>query len=221
MNQVVIYAVYGASGCGRSIMPIARASLMRGNLEPGRLVFIDDSFNLKEVNGHDVLTYSEFLLLDADKKYVAIGISDGIIREKLALKCRLDGLIPWTIIAENAVVMDRVAIGEGSILSPFVTIGSNVSIGKNFHANLYSYVEHDCIVGDFVTFAPSVKCNGNIVIEDHVYVGAGAVIKQGSPARPLTIGRYSIIGMGAVVTKDIPPGVVVVGCPARVIEGRT
>ncbi len=68
--------------------------------------------------------------------------------------------------ADNVVLMDQVELAEGSALSPFVTIGSNVKIGKCFHANLYSYVEHDCVIGDFVTFAPGVKCNGNIHIHD-------------------------------------------------------
>ena len=63
--------------------------------------------------------------------------------------------------------MDDVKIGEGAILSPYVTLTSNISIGKFFHANLYSYVEHDCFIGDFVTFAPGVKCNGNVVIGDN------------------------------------------------------
>ena len=111
--------------------------------------------------------------------------------------------------------MDDVQIGEGAILCPFVTLTSNIRIGKHFHANLYSYVEHDCIIGDYVTFAPGVKCNGNVVIEDYAYIGAGAVIKQGQPGRPLVIGRGAVIGMGAVVTKSVPPGVTVIGNPAR------
>jgi acetyltransferase-like isoleucine patch superfamily enzyme len=111
--------------------------------------------------------------------------------------------------------MDEVRLGEGAILSPFVTITSNITIGRHFQANLYSYVEHDSKIGDYVTFAPGVKCNGNIVIEDHVYIGAGAVIKQGKPGRPLVIGSRAIVGMGAVVTKDVPPGVTVVGNPAK------
>ena len=53
--------------------------------------------------------------------------------------------------------MDAVEIGDGAFLSPFVTVASNVQIGWHFHANLYYYVEHDCIIGDFVTFAPGVK----------------------------------------------------------------
>jgi sugar O-acyltransferase (sialic acid O-acetyltransferase NeuD family) len=111
--------------------------------------------------------------------------------------------------------MDDVSLGEGAALSPFVTLTSNIRIGRHFHANLYSYVEHDCVIGDFVTFAPGVKCNGNVRIEDHAYIGAGAVIKQGKPGQPLVIGRGALVGMGAVVTRDVPPGITVVGNPAK------
>ena len=93
----------------------------------------------------------------------------------------MDGIQLWSIIADNVVLMDQLELDEGSALSPFVTIGSNVRIGKCFQANLYSYVEHDCVIGDFVTFAPGVKCNGNIHIHAHAYIGAGAMIKQGTP----------------------------------------
>jgi sugar O-acyltransferase (sialic acid O-acetyltransferase NeuD family) len=117
--------------------------------------------------------------------------------------------------AENVVQLDDVELGVGAALCPFVTLTSNIRIGQHFHANLYSYVEHDCVIGDFVTFAPGVMCNGNVHIEDYVYIGAGAVIKQGSPSSPLVIGRGAIVGMGAVVTKNVPPGVTVVGSPAR------
>ena len=105
-----------------------------------------------------------------------------------------------------------------AILSPFVTLTSNIRIGRNFHANIYSYVAHDCVIGDFVTFAPGVMCNGNIVIEDHAYIGTGAVIKQGVPDKPLVIGRGAVVGMGAVVTKSVPAGEVVVGNPAKPLQ---
>jgi acetyltransferase-like isoleucine patch superfamily enzyme len=113
--------------------------------------------------------------------------------------------------------MDDVVMGEGALLCPFVTITSNIRIGTAFHANLYSYVEHDCVIGDYVTFAPGVKCNGNVHIEDHAYIGSGAVIKQGALAEPLVIGRGAVVGMGAVVTKSVPAGVTVVGNPARIM----
>ena len=115
-------------------------------------------------------------------------------------------------------MMDAVELGEGAIISPFVTITSNVRIGRHFHANLYSYVAHDCVIGDFVTFAPAVRCNGNVVIEDHAYVGTGAILKQGKPGEPLIIGRRAVVGMGAVVTKNVPEGMTVIGNPARPLK---
>ena len=152
---------------------------------------------------------------NASKKYVALAIANSKIRENLANEFIDNQVNLWSVVAENIVIMDEVEIGAGSLLSPFVCITSNITIGRCFHANLYSYVEHDCNIGDFVTFAPGVKSNGNVVIEDHVYVGAGAMIKQGKKNNPLIIGKGAVIGMGAVVTKNIPAGVTVVGNPAR------
>jgi sugar O-acyltransferase (sialic acid O-acetyltransferase NeuD family) len=195
-------------------MPLAREQLRLHGLSAERLVFIDDRPERSVVNGQRVMTYDEFLGTTASGRYVALAIADSRVRERLALRCESDGVRSWAVSAANVVSMDAVEIGEGSILCPFVTLTSNIRIGRHFHANLYSYVEHDCVVGDFVTFAPAVKCNGNIVIEDHAYIGAGAVIKQGRPGAPLVIGRGAVVGMGAVVTRSVPPGATVVGNPA-------
>ncbi len=209
-----LYAVYGASGCGRGIMPLAKAQLDEQGIEAERLVFIDDNPAARLINGHRVLTYDEFLATDADIRYAILAIANGNVRETLARRCAEDGIQPWSVRAANVITMDDVTVGEGAALSPFVTLTSNIRIGKHFHANLYSYVEHDCIIGDFVTFAPGVKCNGNIHIHDHAYIGADAVIKQGKPDHPLVIGRGAVVGMGAVVTRSVPPGTTVVGNPA-------
>lgn len=211
----VLYAVYGASGFGREVMPMARAELIRSGVPIERLVFVDDDPPAATVNGHRTLGYGQFMALPAAQRLIALAIANGSVREKLAQRVVADGNLPWTVRAENVIVMDDVELGEGALLSPFVTLTSNIRVGQYFHANIYSYVAHDCVIGDFVTFAPSVKCNGNVVIEDHVYVGTGVVIKQGLPGKPLVIGKGAVIGMGAVVTKDVPPGVTVVGNPAR------
>lgn len=210
-----VYAIYGASGCGRSLMPVASEQLQREGLT-AEIYFIDDSLQqTKEINGHTALNYQDFKSLTAQEKFVLIAIANSVIRQKLAQQLEQDGIHLWQVKASNVVIMDQVEIGSGAALSPFVTITSNIKIGQCFQANLYSYVEHDCIIGDYVTFAPGVKCNGNIIIEDHAYIGTGAVIKQGTPDKPLVIGKGAVVGMGAVVTKSVPAGVTVIGNPAR------
>jgi sugar O-acyltransferase (sialic acid O-acetyltransferase NeuD family) len=210
------YAIFGASGCGRGVMPLARQQLQLAlNKGEAELVFVDDRPPASQVNGQRVLTYGQWMAEPASSRHVCIAIANSQIRQRLALQCAADGLAFFEVRAPNVVQMDDVQLGDGAILSPFVTLTSNIRIGRHFHANLYSYVEHDCVIGDFVTFAPGVKCNGNVVIEDHAYIGTGAVIKQGAPGAPLVIGRGAVVGMGAVVTKSVPVGTTVVGNPAR------
>ncbi|MEN8399840.1 NeuD/PglB/VioB family sugar acetyltransferase [Acinetobacter towneri] len=213
-----LYAVYGASGCGRSLMPVARSQLKRlGN--PAEIIFIDDSLVEETIiNSHRAMNYAAFKAHPAAKKQVLIAIANSQVREKISIQLEQDAIELWSVQADNVVLMDQVEIAEGAALSPFVSITSNIKIGKCFHANLYSYVEHDCVIGDFVTFAPGVQCNGNIHIHDHAYIGAGAMIKQGTPDQPLIIGRGAVVGMGAVVTKSVPAGVTVVGNPARLLK---
>lgn len=206
----IVFAVYGASGFGKEVLPLARAQA-----QGGKVVFIDDGLCNTTVLGADVISYSEFLALEADQKHVTVAIANSDVRERLTEKCTSDGILPWNVQASNTVVLDNVSIGPGYILCPFVTLTSDIQIGKAFHANIYSYVAHECQIGNFVTFAPGVKCNGNVVIEDYAYLGTGAVIKQGTPTRPITIGKGAVVGMGAVVTKNVPPGTVVVGNPAK------
>jgi sugar O-acyltransferase (sialic acid O-acetyltransferase NeuD family) len=208
-----LFGIYGVGGCGRGIMPIAREQLSQHS--GARLVFIDDNHGLRSVNGHDVLSFDAFRDAPANEKKVAVAIAASRARQSVVERCQAAGLSFFEVRAANVVQMDDVEIGEGALISPFVTFTSNIRIGAHFHANLYSYVEHDCVIGDYVTFAPGVRCNGNVHIGDHAYIGAGAVIRQGQLGAPLSIGAGALVGMGAVVTRDVAEGVTVVGNPAR------
>jgi sugar O-acyltransferase (sialic acid O-acetyltransferase NeuD family) len=212
------FAVFGANGCGRGVLPLVRQQL-QVSLQNGEcdLVFVDDHPPAPVVNGHRVLTYAQWLSEPATSRQINVAIANSRVREALVQRCCADGVAFFQARAANVVQLDDVQIGEGAVLCPFVTLTSNIRIGRHFHANIYSYVEHDCIVGDYVTFAPGVMCNGQVHIEDHVYIGAGAVIKQGVPGKPVVIGQGAVVGMGAVVTKSVPPGVTVVGNPARLL----
>lgn len=200
-----LIGVYGAAGCGRGIMPLLRAQYPKA-----KLVFIDDVQAPGYINGHYILTWTDFIECKVDKKAVSIAISDPKIRNTLAEKCSAAHIPLIEARAASVLQMDDVVIEEGACLSPFVTLTSNIRIGRCFHANLYSYIEHDCNIGNFVTIAPGAKVNGNVTIGDHAYVGSGAIIRQG-----LNVGAGAVVGMGAVVICDVPPGVIVVGNPAK------
>jgi len=209
-----IYGVYGTGGFGREIMPLLAEYLALISESKGNIYFIDDFRDGEFINSLPVVSFNSFLNLSADERSVSIAIANSKVREKLTNKCLETNVRLIGVRATNVVKLAEVNVGSGAILCPFVTLTSNVKIGKSFQANIYSYVAHDCIIGDYVTFAPSVRCNGNVVIDDHVYIGTGAIIKQGKSERPIKIGKGAIISAGAFVTKNVPEGVTVFGNPA-------
>jgi sugar O-acyltransferase (sialic acid O-acetyltransferase NeuD family) len=125
-----------------------------------------------------------------------------------------------TLISPAALIGRDVDIGPGAIICDFSAVTASAVIGRHFHCNIYSYIAHDCVIGDYVTFAPRVCCNGNVHVHDHAFIGTGAALKQGTPDKPLVIGEGVVVGMGAVVTKDVPPFTTVIGNPARPLERR-
>lgn len=208
-------AIYSCNGFSREVMPIARSYVQHFNTPD--IVWVDDNPSLAGtlVNGLPVLTFAELTSLDHSDRAVSVAIADPASRRRVVAKCEDAGLRFATVQAPEHIQYDKNSVGEGTILCANTMITSNVTIGRHFHLNIYSYVAHDCVIGDFVTFAPGVRCNGRVHIEDDVYVGTNAIFKQGSEDRPLRIGRGAIIGAGSVVLKDVPPGETFIGNPAR------
>ena len=127
------------------------------------------------------------------------------------------------------------SFGEGSTLRGPVHVdyGLNVHVGRGVFANFGLTALDVCEIriGDHVQIGPHVQllCPTHplhpedrkrmwegglpITIEDNVWLGGGAIILAG-----VTVGHDSVIGAGAVVTKDVPPFSVAVGSPARVVK---
>jgi len=107
------------------------------------------------------------------------------------------------IIMMGAVVNIGAVIGEGTMIDMNAVIGGRGTIGKNCHIGAGAVIAG-------VIEPPSAT---PVIIEDDVVVGANAVILEG-----VRIGKGSVVAAGAVVTKDVPPNVVVAGTPARVVK---
>lgn len=221
-NVMNLYGIIGAGGFGREVAPLTRHDLpiLHGAETNFEVVFVvEDAYYTPQspISGRRVLSMSQFLNATATARKYTIAIGNSKTRERIANSIPRDLAQPFTVVAPNHVSLEDNSIGEGAILCSFSHITSNAKIGRFFHANIYSYVAHDCVIGDFVTFAPGVMCNGHVRIEDHAYIGSGVVIKDGTE-KPIVIGRGAVVGMGAVVTKSVPPGAVVMGNPARARE---
>ncbi len=209
----LLVGIVGSGGFAREIMPVARSVT-----DADERVFVERAQGA-QVNGHRVMAEADFLAFDGERRF-AVGVGDGAIRARVQAAYEAAGALPLSLVAAEARVFDGNSIGSGAVICPFAMVTSNVVIGRGFQANLYSYVAHDCLVGDFVTLAPGAKVNGNVEIGDFAYLGTGCIIRQGTSGRRLRIGAGAVVGMGAVVTRDVADGETVIGNPARRLEKR-
>ena len=142
-----------------------------------------------------------------------VGIGDGPTRSRIEQDLLSQGLQLATLIHPSALVGPDVAIGAGSVVCANSVITTNVRLGTSTQVNIGCVIAHDARIGDHVTFAQSVNVAGNVTIHDDATIFTNASILPG-----MTIGAGAIVGAGAVVTKDVAPGVTVVGVPAKPLD---
>jgi sugar O-acyltransferase (sialic acid O-acetyltransferase NeuD family) len=220
MAERPLYGLFGAGGFGRPVMPILRETVRKRHGSDADVVFVEDAPVTTQVNEVRIMSTDAFLAAPRATTFFNVAVTDPHVRMAVCERFLRIGLKPVSIISCQAVVMGPADIGEGAIICGFCTITTNIRIGRFFHANIYSYVEHDTVIGDYVTFAPRVNCNGNITIKDLAYIGTAAAIRQGDCGEPTVIGRGAVVGMGAIVLSSVADGETVVGNPAKPISRR-
>ena len=139
-------------------------------------------------------------------------------------------------------------IGAGTRVWAFAHVLPGAKIGKNCNICDHVFVENDVVVGDNVTVKCGVQLWDGLRVADDVFIGPNAtfandkyprskrypeaflntIVEKGASIGAnatilpgLRIGVGAMVGAGAVVTKDVPDHTLVVGNPARVVEGRS
>lgn len=118
-----------------------------------------------------------------------------------------------TIIHPTASISKTATIGKGSVIFQNVTININVKIGNHVIILPNTIISHDCIIDDYTCISSGVCVSGNVHIGKSSYLGANSSIIEN-----ITIGDYSLIGMGSVILNSISENSVFVGNPAKFLR---
>ncbi len=206
--------VVGAGATGLEVIDIAQAE-QGGESRPIRAVDDHVSGRPPKLAQRSVeLVGGRSVLADLDDDFV-VAVGDPEIRRELIGAAESVGLLPADpIVHPRAACAPGVRLGAGSVVYPNAVLSTDVAVGEHCLVYMLVSLGHDVVLGRNCVITPGVNLSGNVVVEDDVFIGTGAVVVPG-----IRIGRGATIGAGSVVTKDVEPGVVAFGNPAR--ERRT
>ncbi len=206
--------IVGAGGFGReTAAAVHSVNAVRPQWD--LLGFLDDEPELlgREFEGAKVLgRVDEGIAANPSARVVVCAGSPKNYFSKFMIVRRL-GLPPEryaTIVHPSASIARTVVIGHGSVVLAGTVVTAQGRIGNHVAVMPLVAIVHDAEIADFVTLASGVCLGGGVRADVGAYVGAGAVVREA-----LTVGAWSLVGMGAVVTAPIPRGEVWVGVPAR------
>ena len=211
MNTFTPIVVFGASGHGRETALLIQSLIATG--APWRLLgYLDDDATIvgQTVGGLPVLGDASYLSDRDGTTDVALGIGKADARRRVVSRIRRHAKAFPTLVHPSVPRFDRVQLGEGAQIHAGAILTTDIVIGAFAIVNRHADVSHDCRLDDYATLAPGVTLAGN------VHVGSGADLGARATCIPgVRVGAWSIIGAGAVVTRDIADGVTAVGVPAR------
>ena len=204
MRKLVII---GASGLGKEVAWLSN----RIGIEV--LGFLDDNQNLigKLFYQRPVLGCIDEWKKYADAEFV-IAIASPRIKENILKQLTKNDLPRFATLIDPSVQIDtyETKLGVGTVICAGTVCTADITIGSHCIINKLCSIGHDATISDFATLSPQVMLGGHSIVGVGAELGASCLIRQG-----LTVGDWANVGMGSVVTKNVPSGITVVGNPAK------
>lgn len=212
--------IYGAGGLAREVAFLARDINAAAGEERHRLLgYIDDDPEGagREVGGLHVLGDAGWFATRTEPVDCVIGIGTPATLATVSACLKVHDHVGFPNLVHPGVIWDaaRIAIGEGNVVTAGSIFTTDIRIGSFNILNLACTYGHDDVIGDCCVVNPGCSVSGNVTLEGENLIGTRACILQ-----KLTIGKGATVGSGAVVTKDVPPGDVVVGIPAKSLKRK-
>jgi sugar O-acyltransferase (sialic acid O-acetyltransferase NeuD family) len=207
-----VCVILGGGGHARVLidsLQLMGSVLIHGVLDPNPTLWGTTLLDVPILGGDDMLVG----LTERGVNRFVVGLggaSDNRPRERLFQLARAHSLTPITVIHPAAIVSRWAIIGAGSQVLPTATLNAGAQLGCGVIVNSGGIVEHDCEIGDYVHVASGAILASAVRVGRRAHIGAGATIRQG-----IVIADDAVVGAGAVVVKNVSPGEVVVGVPAR------
>ncbi len=146
-----------------------------------------------------------------------LGTERGSTRDRAGRAAKSQGFrLATALVDPSAVVLGAFPLGLAAYVGPGAVIGANSQIRDGALVNRSASIGHDCYLAGWSNIGPAAVLAGSVTVGEFAFVGAGAVVLPGR-----TIGAGATVGAGSVVTRDVEPGMTVVGNPAQVIQSRT
>ncbi len=214
LEDLIIVGAGGFSGSAVEAVEAINRQEPRWNL----LGFLDDepAKHGLEFFGYRVLGATAETARYRDCRYV-IGVAshrNRTVRQTIAERMELAQDRFATIVHPSASVSRAATLGVGCVILEGAVVNHGVSLGDFTLISELCSLGHDSVIANCVTMAAGVVVSGSTTIGEGVYLGAGSHIMQN-----LTIGNRALVGIGAVVVRDVPPRVTVFGNPARPLRG--
>lgn len=210
MKKIIII---GCGGHAKSVLDTIEA---KGEYEIAGFVAKDasESFSYR---GYGIVGIDDELqqLYMSGIQYACIGIGylgGGDIRVRVYNRLKEIGFIIPPIIDATSIIARDALIGEGSFVGKHTVINAGAVLGKMTIVNTGAIIEHDCIVGDFSHVAVAAVLCGGVETGNSCLIGANATIRQG-----IRIGNNVIVASGAVIIREVPDKVTVMGIPGGIM----